>query len=91
MQIIRKYEIPIENVYNMDEKGCKRGGGCNDSNQKYFVHRSCRPRYRARSGNLELVTIIECVCANGTDLLPGFVFSGKEFSREWFEVDPGIG
>ena len=90
-EIIRKYEIPIENVYNMDEKGCQRGGGRKNSNRKYFVHRSRRSKYRARSGNLELITIIECVCANGTYLLPGFVFSGKEFAREWFEVDPGIG
>lgn len=90
-KIICKYEIPIENVYNMDEKGCQRGGGHKNSQQVYFIHRSRRPTYRARSGNLELVTIIECVCATGTNLLPGFVFSGKEFSREWFEVDPGIG
>jgi hypothetical protein len=91
LEITRKYEIPIENVYNMDEKGCQRGGGRKNSIRKYLVHRSRRPKYRARSGNLELVTIIECVCADGTYLLPGFVFSGKEFAREWFEVDPGIG
>jgi len=91
LKIIHRYEIPVENVYNMDEKGCQRGGGRKNSNRKYFVHRSRRPQYRARSGNLELITIIECVCADGTYLLPGFVFSGKEFSREWFEVDPGIG
>ncbi|KIL55070.1 hypothetical protein M378DRAFT_91423, partial [Amanita muscaria Koide BX008] len=75
----------------MDEKGCQRGGGRKNSNRKYFVHRSRRPKYRARSGNLELVTIIECVCADGTYLLPGFVFSGKEFAQEWFEVDRNIG
>jgi len=91
LEIIRKYEIPIQNIYNMDEKGCQRGGGRKNSNRKYFVHRSRRPKYRAHSGNLELVTIIECVCADGTYLLPGFVFSGKEFAREWFEVDNNIG
>jgi hypothetical protein len=91
LEIIRKHEIPIECVYNMDEKGCQRGGGRKHTNQKYFVQRSRRPKYRARSGHLELTTIIECVCADGTDLLPGFVFSGKEFAPEWFQVDPGIG
>ena len=91
LKIICKYDIPIENVYNMDEKGCQRGGGCKNSNQKYFIHRSHWPKYRVHSGNLKLVTIIECVCADGTYLLPGFVFSGKEFAQEWFEVDSGIG
>jgi hypothetical protein len=62
LEIICKYEIPIENIYNMDEKGCQRGGERKNSNWKYFVHRLHRPKYRVRSGNLELVTIIECVC-----------------------------
>lgn len=74
----------------MDEKGCQHGGGRKESGRKYFVPRSQRPRYRQCSANLELVTVIECVCADGTFLLPGFVFSGKEFSPEWFEVDPKI-
>ncbi|KIM59046.1 hypothetical protein SCLCIDRAFT_94999, partial [Scleroderma citrinum Foug A] len=46
--------------------------------------------YKFRSDNLELVTIIECVCADGTSLKPGFVFSGKQFHPEWFQTDPKI-
>jgi len=88
--IIKKHDIPRENIYNMDEKGCQRGGGRKSSSRKYFVPRNRCPKYRQRSANLELVTIIECVCADGTALLPGFVFSGKEFCPEWFDVDPDI-
>ncbi|KJA15782.1 hypothetical protein HYPSUDRAFT_71833 [Hypholoma sublateritium FD-334 SS-4] len=89
--IIKKYGIPYENIYNMDEKGCQRGGGRKSSSRKYFVPRIRRPKYRARSANLELVTIIECVCADGTALLPGFVFSGTQFLPEWFQdVDDDI-
>jgi len=81
LEIICKYEIPIENVYNMDKKGCQRGGGCKNLNWKYFIHRLHWPKYRAHSGNHELITIIECVCADGTYYLHlGFVFSGKEFA-----------
>ena len=87
--IVTLFRIPIENYYNMDEKGCQRGGGRKASSRKYFVPRDRRPSYRARSANLELVTIIECVCVDGTALLPGFVFSGKEFCSEWFDVDVG--
>jgi hypothetical protein len=88
--LIKTYNIKHENIYNMDEKGCQRGGGRKCSSRKYFVPRTRRPRYKQRSANLELVTIIECVCADGTTLQPGFVFQGKEFSPEWFEVDDNI-
>lgn len=88
--LIKKHQIPVGNIYNMDEKGCQRGGGRKLSAEKYFVPRSRRPRYRKRSDNLELVTIIECVCADGIALLPGFVFSGKSFCPEWFTVHDGI-
>jgi hypothetical protein len=27
LQIVKKYDIPMKNIYNMDEKGCQRGGG----------------------------------------------------------------
>ena len=90
LQMVQKYNIRVENIYNMDEKGCQQGGGHKQSGQKYFVPRSRHPTYRQRSANLELITIIECVCANGTSFLPGFVFPGKEFSPEWFIVDPKI-
>jgi hypothetical protein len=49
MEIVCKFEVSIENVFNMDEKGCKRGGGRNSSNQVYFLHRSQRPKFGARS------------------------------------------
>lgn len=57
---------------------------------KYFIPRNRRPHYRLRSANLELVTIIECVSADGEAIKPGFIFSGKEHHPEWFEVDPEI-
>jgi hypothetical protein len=74
----------------MDEKGCQRGGGRQSNGRKYFLRRNKCAKYRKRSANLELVTIIECVCADGTEMLPGFVFSGKEFSPEWLDVDENI-
>jgi hypothetical protein len=38
----------------------------------------------------EVVTIIECVCTDETSLLPGFIFSGKEFHPEWFQADDNL-
>jgi hypothetical protein len=82
--------IPLENIYNMDEKGCQRGGGKKSSRRKYFYSRRQRAKYRHRSANLELITIIEAICADGTALKPGFVFPGLSFCPEWFEKHPDI-
>lgn len=38
-RLVQKYDIQKENMYNMDEKGCQRGGGRKASSQKYFVPR----------------------------------------------------
>ncbi|KAI0250716.1 hypothetical protein BJV78DRAFT_1319158, partial [Lactifluus subvellereus] len=39
LQILQKHDIPVENIYNMDEKGCQRGGGRKGSGQKFFIPR----------------------------------------------------
>ena len=80
--IVKKHSIPWEQVYNMDKKGCQCGGSRRSSLRKFFVSRTNRTKYQPKSANLELVTIIECICTDGTELSPGFVFSGKEFSPE---------
>ena len=90
-RLVEKHDIPIENVYNMDEKGCQRGGGKKGTTRKYFYGRRLRAKYKHRSGNLELVTIIEAICADGTHLKPGFIFPGSgNVCRAWFEVDNEI-
>lgn len=86
---MEKHDIPWANVYNMDEKGIQRGG-MKEHQYRYIVPKTRRPTYKLRSASLELVTVIECVCADGTSLKPTFVFPGKEFHKEWFEVDPEI-
>jgi hypothetical protein len=73
----KTYKVKPKNLYNMDEKGCQRGGGRKNSGQKYLIPSSQQPAYKLRSGNLELITIIECILADGSSLQPGFVFPGK--------------
>ncbi|KAF9501134.1 hypothetical protein BDN71DRAFT_1426782 [Pleurotus eryngii] len=45
-KIIERYQIPWENIYNMDEKGCQRGGGRKCSPKKYFFQRILRAVYQ---------------------------------------------
>jgi len=88
--LVESLDIPIGNIYNMDEKGCQRGGGKNRGRRKHFYSRRQRAKYKHRSANLELITIIEAICADGTELKPGFVFPGSSFSPEWFDNHPDI-
>ena len=61
--LIEKFSIPEENIYNMDEKGIQLGIGAQvlalvDCDQKIVQH--------VEDGNRELVTIIEFIAADGT-------------------------
>jgi hypothetical protein len=87
----RSTRSPLENIYNMDEKGVQRGGGRKAQARKFLVPRSKHPKYKLRSANLELVTIVDCVAADGAYLSPAIIFEGKQqYERAWFDVDPKI-
>ena len=89
-KVIKDNDIPWENIYNMDEKGVQLGGGRKGDGRKYFYSREERGCYMIRSANLELVTIIESCCADGTAFKPGFVFAGKTIEGENIDVDEDI-
>jgi len=70
----------------MDEKGVQCGGGRNAQ----APHGKC-PKYKLWSANLELVTIVDCVAADGGYLSPAIIFEGKQqYEQAWFDVDPKI-
>lgn len=85
---MKEHDIPVENIYNMDEKGCQLGGGRKGRRRKYLFGRRSKARYRVRDGNLELVTIVETVCADGTPLKPYLIFKGVNVMKAWFQA-PG--
>ena len=75
-QLEEKYNgIPPENQWNMDEKGVQMGGGCKNDGCKFFFMRHRKQRYRIKSDNLELVTIIEGISAAGALLPPAFILT----------------
>ena len=86
-EIVNHFGVPSENIYNMDEKGCQRGGGKDGSGQKFFFSCEVCAKYKFWSANLKLVTIIKCISADGKDLWPGFVFEGYQYDPEWFKTD----
>lgn len=53
-------KIPADQIWNMDKKRIQLGGGRKDGKKKYYSKYSRKQRYKIRSDNLELVTVIEC-------------------------------
>lgn len=89
-EMLEKFGIPWENVYNMDEKGIQLGGGRKGSRRKFLYSRVQRERLRIKSDNLELVTVIEAVCCDGNaHIQPGFVAQAGDLG-EWWTI-PGVG
>lgn len=82
--IIESLHLTVHDIYNMDEKGIQLGGGRKPGSTKFLFHRDDRSKYRIQSDDLELVTIIEATCADGTDpIKPGFVTQRGDIGAWW--------
>jgi hypothetical protein len=78
--------VEERNIYNLDECGIQRGGGRKCLGRQVAFASDDAFCYQRRSENLELTTVIDVVCADGTAPVPGFVFAGKNvFEEKWFD------
>ena len=82
---IDEFNISPENIYNMDEKGIQLGAG---KRIMAIVDRDQKTVQHVEDGNRELVTIIECVCADGTAIRPSLVYKGAKRDLEWGRKNP---
>ncbi|KAJ7784976.1 hypothetical protein DFH07DRAFT_726634, partial [Mycena maculata] len=75
------------NIYNMDEVGIQLRGGRKGLCKLYFFSSAVKSRYKLKSNDLKLTTILEVVCLDGTvTIAPSFVFAGSQMCPRWFEV-----
>lgn len=89
---IIKYSIELKDRYNMDEKGFAIGvlGRSN----RIFSRRAWEKgevRQSNQDGNREWVSLLACICADGTALPPGVIFASKNstIQARWVaEIDP---
>ena len=70
-------------------EGSKSWWRAQNNGRKYFYSRQQRSRVKLKDDELELVTVIECVSANGIVMPPGFVFAGKRMCPNWFNAGDG--
>ena len=88
--IIDEHQIPWENIYNLDEIGIQLGGGRKNTGELYLFPMDDKTRYKIKSDDLELTSILECICGDGTaPVKPAIAFSGVKMCKQWFEV-PGV-
>ena len=66
--------IPLENIYNMDETGF--GIGTEQSTRVIINQEVLNTRYKTSPGRQEWVSVVECVCADGTAIPPFLIFTG---------------
>src|SRR5579859_7767266 len=76
-EVVQKYDILRENIYNMDETAFNIG---DSEARRVVMDTNIQSRYQAQPGRQEWVTAIECICADGsTPVAPLIIFTGKTF------------
>ena len=89
---ITKYDIEPRHRYNMDEKGFAIG--VLTRSLRIFSRASWakkKVRQSLQDGNREWVSLLACICADGTALPPGVIFASKNTTirARWVaEIDP---
>jgi len=83
--LITEYGIKMRDIYNMDEKGIQLGVG---KHTLVLVDRDQKTVHQVEDGNRELVTVIECICADGSFLPPSVIYKGKRRDLEWGRNNP---
>ena len=78
--LIDDYDIQLKDIYNMDETGCSIGS---IKATRVIIDQTKNQRYSAHPGRQEWVSVIECICMDGTALLPMIIFKGKSLSKQW--------
>ncbi|KAF8240818.1 hypothetical protein L208DRAFT_1495524 [Tricholoma matsutake] len=72
MIVIKTYNIPTENIYNMDEKGIQLG----------------KDVYSVEDGNHGLITVIETVSTDGLCLQLSVIYQEKHRDLKWGRNNP---
>ena len=68
------------NIYNLDEKGLMMGVA---NRSKVIVRRGSKLQALCQDTNRELITIVECICADGTTVSPMIIFKGAAHYYGW--------
>ena len=75
---IEKYNIPPKNMYNQDEKGFIIR--VTNQTQRIMSLKAIRAgwiQFALTDGNCKFVTLLACICADGTKIPIGLIYKGE--------------
>lgn len=78
--VIQEYNITPGNIYNMDEKGIQLRISARIT---AMINQDQKAVYSIEDGNRELVTVIKCICTDGSTIHPSVIFQGQRQNSEW--------
>ena len=79
-QVISSENILRQNIYNMDESGFSISV---TQAARVIINSKIRTQMQAHPGRQEWVSVVECICGDGTAIPPLVIFKGKSFSQSW--------
>src|SRR5271169_6566375 len=83
-KVFMENKIEPKNVYNMDESGFSIG---KINATRVIIDKRLRTKYQAQPGRQEWVSVVECICADGTSVPPLVIFRGENLSNTWVPAD----
>ena len=72
-----EFKIKDANIYNMDETGSALG---TVNATRVIIDKSVGSEYQKEPGRQEWITVIECICADGTTIAPMVIFKGESLN-----------
>jgi hypothetical protein len=82
-KIVTTSGIKQENTYNMDESGHSIG---TLESTHMIIDSTLRTKHQAHPGRQEWISMIECICADGTILDPLGIFKGTNILQSWIPL-----
>ena len=83
---ITKYGIEEADIYNFDETGFAMG--VISSEMVVISSERHQKGRKAQQGNKQWATLIECICADGSNIPPFVIVAGKTHLSSWYENSP---
>jgi hypothetical protein len=80
---MKEYNIKSNNIYNMNESGFAIG---EKEPVQCIINTQIHQQFQAKPSHQEWVSVVECVCTNGTIISPLIIFKSKNLSTEWISV-----
>jgi hypothetical protein len=89
---IQKFDVDAQDIYNMDEKGF--AVGLTSKTKRVFskvLYEEKKKTAGMQDGSREWITILGCICADGSEIDPTVIFAGKgDLHSGWVHnVEPG--